>query len=178
MNDSNCYNCALEVGRFEVIHERGGLPMKSALLLEYDDAQRAHTASLLNSLGYVVAPAATPQSALKTVEALRFDAVLTCTDANADDRRSLSGELARLAPGAAIVLLLDGDATGSACHQRAAALLFKPVTLQGLRRVLEFGVDGLGQHPLWVAPGSERRHGPQRRMRARRAGLAGPERPC
>ena len=127
--------------------------MKSALLLEYDEADRAHIARLLNSLGYLVAPAATPQSALQTVQALRFDAVLTCTEFNADDRRSLSGELARLAPGAPIVLLLDTDAAGAGYHQRAGALLFKPVSLNGLRRVLDFGVDGLGQHPLWRAPG-------------------------
>jgi len=141
--------------------------MKSVLLLEYNDAEREQAASLLNSLGYLVAPAATPQSALKTLQALRFDAVLTCTDFNADDRRSLSSELARLAPGAAVVLLLDGDATGAGFHQRSAALLFKPVTLQGLRRVLDFGVDDLGQHPVCMAPGQERRHGPQRRMRTR-----------
>ena len=143
--------------------------MKSALLLEYDEADRAHIARLLNSLGYLVAPAATPQSALQTVQALRFDAVLTCTEFNADDRRSLSGELARLAPGASIVLLLDSDAAGAGYHQRTSALLFKPVSLNGLRRVLDFGVDGLGQHPLWRAPGQERRHRPQRRMRPRPA---------
>jgi CheY-like chemotaxis protein len=38
--------------------------MKSAMLLEYDDAARAQIASLLQSLGYVVACAATPQAAL------------------------------------------------------------------------------------------------------------------
>jgi len=143
--------------------------MKSALLLEYDETGREQTASLLKSLGYLVAPAATPQSALQTMQALRFDAVLTCTDFNADDRRSLTGELARLAPGAAIVLMLDSDATSAGVHERAAALLFKPVTLNGLRRVLDFRVDGLGQHPVWTAPCHERRQRPQRRMRPRTA---------
>lgn len=143
--------------------------MKSALLLEYDEAERAQTSHLLKALGYLVAPAATPQSALQMVQALRFDAVLTCTDFNADDRRSLSGELARLAPGAPIVLLLDSDAVGAGYHQRTSALLFKPVTLNGLRRVLAFGVDGLGQHPVWRAPGQERRRRPQRRMHPRLA---------
>jgi hypothetical protein len=93
--------------------------------------------------------------------------VLTCTDFNADDRRSFVGELARLAPGATIVFLLDSDATGCSCADRASALLFKPVTLGALRRVLEFGVDGLGQHQLWVPPERERRRMPQRRMRTR-----------
>jgi CheY-like chemotaxis protein len=141
--------------------------MKSAMLLEYDDAARAQIASLLQSLGYVVACAATPQAALHAAQALRFDVVLTCTDFNADDRRSFVGELARLAPGATIVFLLDSDATGCGCADRASALLFKPVTLGALRRVLEFGVDGLGQHQLWVPPERERRRMPQRRMRTR-----------
>jgi len=141
--------------------------MKSALLLEFDKAARAQAAGLLHSLGYIVAPVATPQAALQTAEALRFDAVLTCTDFNADDRRSLGGELARLAPGAAIVMLVDSDAVGAGHRQCSAALLFKPVTLQALRRVLDFGIDGLGLHPVWVAPREERRHRPQRRLRAR-----------
>jgi CheY-like chemotaxis protein len=151
--------------------------MKSALLLEYDEAAGAQTAGLLHTLGYVVAPAATPQAALQAAAALRFDAVLTCTDFNADDRRSLGGELARLAPGAALVHLLDSGAAGG-CFHRAAALLFKPVTLQSLRRVLEFGVDGVARQPMSAAPAEERRRRPQRRMRPRRAGLAGPQRPC
>lgn len=141
--------------------------MRSALLLEYDEAARVQTAGLLHSLGYIVAPATSPHAALQTAEALRFDAVLTCTDFNADDRRALGGELARLAPGAAIVLMLDDDAVGPGAHPRAAALLFKPVTLKGLRRVLDFGVDGLGQQPVWMSPREERRRQPQRRLRAR-----------
>ena len=143
--------------------------MKSALLLEYDDAERGQTESVLKSLGYVVASTTTPQSALQTLQAVRFDAVLTCTDFNADDRRSFTGEVARLAPGAAIVLMLDSDASAAGRHHRAGALLLKPVTLKGLRRVLDFGVDGLGQHPVWMGPDQERRGPPQRRVRPRQA---------
>lgn len=141
--------------------------MKSALLLDYDEAARGQVEGLLRSLGYIVALAATPQAALQMAEAVRFNAALTCTDLNADDRRSLGGELARLAPGAPIVMLLDADAAGAGCRHPGAALLFKPVTRTSLRRVLDFGVDGLGQHPVWMAPGEERRHRPQRRLRAR-----------
>ena len=141
--------------------------MKSALLLEYDDAERGQVARLLKSLGYVVANVATPQAALGTAQAVRFDAILTCTDFNADDRRSLTGELARLAPGAHIVLLLPGDAAGSGYHQRSGALLFKPVTLRGLRRVLDFGVDGLGMRPSGFTPEHERRRPGLRRQRPR-----------
>ena len=67
--------------------------MKSALLLEYDEPARGQIAGLLKSLGYIVALAQSPLAALHTTQALRFDAVLTCTDANADDRRSFIGEL-------------------------------------------------------------------------------------
>jgi len=141
--------------------------MKSAMLLEYDDTAREQIASLLRSLGYVVACAAAPQAALHAARALRFDVVLTCTDFNADDRRSFVGELARLAPGATIVFLLDSDATGCGRADRASALLFKPVTLDALRRVLEFGVDGLGQRQVWMPPGRERRRRPERRLRTR-----------
>lgn len=141
--------------------------MKSALLLEYDEAAREQIAGLLKSLGYIVASAATPQGALQTAEAVRFDAVLTCTDANADDRRAFVGELARLAPDAAIVFLLDADAVGRGYRQGSSAMLFKPITLQALRRVLAFGVDGLGLQPVWLAPAEERRRRPQRRLRPR-----------
>jgi len=141
--------------------------MKSALLLDYDEAARGQVEGLLKLLGYVVALASTPQAALQMAEALRFDAALTCTDFNPYDRRSLGGELARLAPGAPIVILLDADATGAGCRHPGAALVFKPVTLPSLRRVLDFGVDGMGQHPVWMAPREERRRRPQRRMRAR-----------
>lgn len=141
--------------------------MKSALLLEFDDASREQLAGLLKSLGYVVATVATPQAALSTAQAVRFDAILTCTDFNADDRRSLTGELARLAPQATLVLLLAGDAAGSGYHQRSGALLFKPATLRGLRRVLDFGVDGLGMRPAWIPPDQERRQPGLRRQRPR-----------
>lgn len=141
--------------------------MKSAMLLEYDEGARGQTAAVLKSLGYLVAYAATPQAALQSAQALRFDVVLTCTDFNADDRRSFVGELARLAPGAAIVYLLDSDATGCGRAERASALLFKPVTLGALRRVLEFGVDGMGQRQVWLPPERERRRLPQRRLRTR-----------
>jgi CheY-like chemotaxis protein len=86
--------------------------MKSALLLEQDGMARAHTARLLKSLGYLVATAATPALALGMAEAVRFDAVLTCTDFHADDRRSLR----------------SGHGGGRAgARRRAAALAAAPV---------------------------------------------------
>lgn len=145
--------------------------MKSALLLEYEDRDRDEVCALLKSLGYVVALAATPQAALQTVQGVRFDAILTCTDSNADDRRSFLGELARTAPGAALVYMADAAARGSSHPHRDSALVFKPVNLKSLRRVLDFGIDGQGARPVHVRPARERRDG-QRRMRPRQ-GSAG-----
>ena len=141
--------------------------MKCALLVEHDPVAGEEIAALLKSLGYIVATTDNPRAALNTAQTVRFDLVLTYTTFNADDRRSFTGELARLAPGAAVVLLLADDAAGSGYHQRSGALLFKPVTLRSLRRVLDFGVDGLGMHPAWIAPEQERRRPAGRRQRPR-----------
>lgn len=140
--------------------------MKSALLLEYDDKARTEICALLKSLGYIVALAATPRAVLQTIEGVRFDAILTCTESNADDRRSFLGELVRMAPGAAIVHLADAEATHGGRAPHDSALLFKPVNLKSMRRVLDFGIDGLGARLVHVEPAQERRHG-QRRLRPR-----------
>jgi CheY-like chemotaxis protein len=166
MDEANCYKSFLALPGSGVIPDEGGITMKSALLLDYDDASRDRTAALLKTLGYVVAFAATPQMALRTAGALRFDAILSCTDVNDKDRRSLVGELARLSPGSHIVLLLDEDAVGCGCHDGAGALLVKPATVRGLRRVLEFGIDGMGTPAATPAPACERRRA-QRRRQAR-----------
>jgi CheY-like chemotaxis protein len=167
MDQINCYNLLLEVRRLGVIPVSGGQAMKSALLLEYDPEARRQIAALLESLGYLVGLAASPQAALHTAQTIRFDLVLSCTAFNADDRRSFAGELARLAPQAIIVFLVDSGASGTAWHDRNAALLFKPVTLRALRRVIDFGIDGLGAQAVYLAPDEERRRQPPRRARAR-----------
>jgi CheY-like chemotaxis protein len=138
--------------------------MKSALLLEYDPGTRRQLSTLLETLGCIVAQAPSPQAALHTLQTVRFDLVLTCTAFNADDRRSFIGEMARLAPRAVIVFLVDGEGIRAGYHDRNAALLFKPVTLKALRRVIHFGLDGLGMQPAWTPPPVERRRRPQRRM--------------
>lgn len=144
--------------------------MKSALLLEYDHTARAQAAAQLLALGYVVAHADSPQAALHTAQAIRFDAMLTCTEANADDRRSLLGELARLAPGAPIALLVDHGATDASARDRGVALLPKPLTRRSLRRALAAG-HGHGHNHDPLAPAAaaheERRRQPQRRLRLR-----------
>jgi len=141
--------------------------MKSAMLLEYDADTRGQLGTMLKSLGYVVAAPTSAQGALHTAQAIRFDVVLTCTEFNADDRRAFMGELGRLAPGATMIHLLDADSSGAGYHDRNSALLFKPVTLRSLRRVIDFGIDGMGAQPSYLGPDEERRRQGQRRMRAR-----------
>jgi CheY-like chemotaxis protein len=141
--------------------------MKCALLLERDPAARRDIAALLRSLGYIVANVDTPAMAVNAAHALRYDLILTDTTFNMDDRRSFLGELERLAPHAPVVLLTDGERQPSHA-QGHLATLDKPVTLRGLRRVIEFGIDGYGLLPT-AAPtrGQERRRHAPRRTSAR-----------
>jgi DNA-binding NarL/FixJ family response regulator len=117
-----------------------------------------------------VAATNSPRAALNTAQTVRFDVVLTHTVFNADDRRSFIGELARLAPHAPVVLLLDDETQVPYYHAECSGVLARPVTLRGLRRVIEFGIDGNGAMPCYVSrptPRQERRRQGQRRHRPR-----------
>jgi CheY-like chemotaxis protein len=144
--------------------------MRCALLIEHDPMACRETHALLRSLGYIVAATDSPRAALNTAQTVRFDVVLTYTTCNADDRRSFIGEIARLAPLAPVVLLLDEANQLPSCHAGHSAVVHKPVTLRSLRRVIEFGIDGNGAMPSYAMhrlPRQERRRGGQRRMRPR-----------
>ena len=144
--------------------------MKCALLVEHDPVTCGRIAALLKSLGYIVATTDSPRAALNTAQTVRFNLVLTYTTFNADDRRSFLGEITRFAPKAPVVLLLDDDTQVPHYHAGRIAVLTKPVTLRGLRRVIEFGIDGNGAMPSYAmqqAPGEERRGRGQRRVRPR-----------
>jgi DNA-binding NtrC family response regulator len=127
-------------------------------------------AALLRSVGYAVAATDSPRAALNTAQTVRLDVVLSYTVFNADDRRSFIGEMSRLAPQAPVILLLDDDTQVPYYHAECSGVLAKPVTLRGLRRVIEFGIDGNGAMPSWVGhplPRDERRRQSQRRTRPR-----------
>jgi CheY-like chemotaxis protein len=144
--------------------------MRCALLVEHDPAASREISALLRSLGYIVAATDTPRAALNTAQTVRFDVVLTYTVFNADDRRSFIGEIARLAPQAPVILLLDDDNQVPYYHAQCSGVLAKPVTLRALRRVIEFGIDGNGAMPSHAAhprQGQERRLQAQRRHRPR-----------
>jgi DNA-binding NarL/FixJ family response regulator len=140
------------------------------MLVEHDRVASREISALLQSLGYIVAAMDTPRAALNTAQTVRFDVVLTYTVFNADDRRSFIGEIARLAPQAPVILLLDDDTQVSYYHAQCGGVLAKPVTLRALRRVIEFGIDGNGAMPSCAAyprQGQERRTQGQRRHRPR-----------
>ena len=144
--------------------------MRCALLVEHDPVAGGEIAALLKSLGYIVATTDSPRAALNTAQTLRVDLILTYTTFNADDRRSFIGEITRVAPEAAVVLLLDDETHVPHYHAGRIAVLPKPITLRGLRRVIEFGIDGNGAMPSYAmqqAPGEERRGRGQRRVRPR-----------
>ena len=145
--------------------------MKYALLYDDDAAARRHSATLLKSLGYVVAETTTAQAALNATRALHFDVILTARAHAGGERRALPGELARLAPDTPTILLLDEDAPFPPLYDAFSATVTKPVTVRGLRHALEFGLDGTGARPVPQAVRYERRNG-QRRRRARDAGAA------
>lgn len=135
--------------------------MKSALVLEEDDAARDKIVNLLKWMGYVAAPVRTADEALNIASAISFKVIITDTATRPNDRRSLIGELKRAAPDAAIVLLTESDHRQSWTQKRqifgVSAVVLRPLTVEDLRRVVEFGIDGDGSQPCSVSGHLERR---------------------
>jgi CheY-like chemotaxis protein len=137
--------------------------MKYALIFDDDAAARRHSVTLLKSLVYVVAETTTAQATLNAMQALRFDVILTSSAQAAGDRRSLPGELSRLAPDTPTILLLDEDEPFPPLYHAFSATVTKPVTVRTLRHALEFGLDGTGARPVPPTVRFERRDGQRRR---------------
>lgn len=132
--------------------------MKSALVLEKDATASAKTTKLLSCLGYVTAPVRSAKEALNVVSAIKFDLVVTYTATKPNDRRSLTGELKRAAPEAAIVLITDNGEEGSGFRCKGiSAVLERPPSVDDVRRVVEFGIDGYGLQPAYGLSFKERR---------------------
>jgi CheY-like chemotaxis protein len=147
--------------------------MKYALLFDDDPAARRHSATLLKSLGYLVAETTTAHAALNATRALHFDVILTSSADAAGDRRALPGELSRLAPATPTILLLDDDEPFPPLYRAFSATVSKPVTVRALRHALDFGLDGMGARPVPGGVRYERRDG-QRRRHARDARVSRP----
>jgi CheY-like chemotaxis protein len=133
--------------------------MKYALLYDDDAAARRHSATLLKSLGYLVAETTTAQAALNATRALHFDVILASSAYVDGERRALPGELSRFAPDTPTILLLDDDEPFPPLYHAFSATVTKPVTVRALRHALEFGLDGTGARPVPSAVRYERRAG-------------------
>ncbi len=135
--------------------------MKCALILEKDQVSSNDTSRLLKSLGYVPAAVRTPMEALNVANALDFDVIITCASRIPDDRRSLVGELKRLAPEAAVILVQDDRSVSPDAQYGGAegisGVLHRPITVKDLRKIVEFGVDGFGMQPAYLPPSQDRR---------------------
>lgn len=125
--------------------------MKTALILEKDLAAAEKTSTVLKGLGYLPAPVRTAEEALAVASAISFDVIVTSTPVRANDRRSLTGELKRMAPEAAVVLIAESDEESAEARKRycvgLSAVLTRKTMADGLRRVVQFGLDGYGLQP-------------------------------
>lgn len=132
--------------------------LKFALLLENDADACFRMTRALMCFGYVVASVKTPSEAVNVVGTMRFDLIVTCTTetANPADRRSLTGELKRSAPDAAIVLAEDDSPARSRSYAGVNAVLRRPVCLDTLRQTLEYRLDCILQ-PAILPVADERR---------------------
>jgi DNA-binding response OmpR family regulator len=133
--------------------------MKYALVLEKNSELCNHTTALLSSMGYLTTPVFNQKKALYAARLIQFDLIITCTAVNPGDRRSLTGELKRCLLEATVILLADPE---SGPHiegnvDGVAAVLYRPLTVQAVRDVVESDADGFGFQPPPLRPRSERR---------------------
>jgi len=134
--------------------------MKYALILEKDERSSTAVSRVLSWLGYVTAPVQTADQALNVASAIKFDVIITCTAKTPDDRRSLTGELKRAAPEAAIILASDKETTVEASLSHCpgiCAVVRRPASLDVMRNIVEFGIDGFGLQLTYLPVLDERR---------------------
>lgn len=135
--------------------------MKTALVLEKDPASAKKTSQILKTLGYLPAPVRSAEEALAVASAISFDVIVTSTPIKPNDRRALTGELKRVAPEAAVVLVAENDEEHVEARQRSytglSAVLTRQTMADGLRRVVQFGIDGFGLQPSGFPKSVERR---------------------
>jgi DNA-binding NtrC family response regulator len=135
--------------------------MKLALVLEKDFATSKKTCQLVELLGYKSAAVWTADQALNVTRAIKFHLIVTCTTRKENDQRSLIGELKRITPQAALVLITEnGEQNSSSAHTYLgiSAVIGRPPSVDALRRIVEFGIDGCGLQPNGVPKEYERRN--------------------
>jgi DNA-binding response OmpR family regulator len=133
--------------------------MKYALILEKNSELCNDTTAILSSMGYLTTPVFNQKKALYAARLIQFDLIITFTDVNPGDRRSLTGELKRCLPEATVILLADPESGPSVDRNidGIAAVLYRPLTVQAVRDVLESGEEGFGLQLPSSQPVSERR---------------------
>ncbi|MCA1855215.1 response regulator [Massilia oculi] len=135
--------------------------MKCALVLDKDAGERGRLSHFLQLLGYLTAAVRTPNQALNVASAIRFDLIVTDTDARVADRRHLAAELKRSAPGATLIFAATN--ANEYRHAKAGsipcvnAVVRRPASMESLRRILQFGIDGTGLQLDCSSPFLERR---------------------
>jgi DNA-binding response OmpR family regulator len=133
--------------------------MKYALILEKNSELCNDTTAILSSMGYLTTPVFNQKKALYAARLIQFDLIITFTDVNPGDRRSLTGELKRCLPEATVILLADPESGPSVDRNidGIAAVLYRPLTVQAVHDVLESGEEGFGLQLPSSQPVSERR---------------------
>lgn len=135
--------------------------MRCALLLETDKRERDRMTKILEWLGYVAAPVRSPEEAINVANTIRFEVIVTCTNRKSNDRRSLTGELKRLAPQSTVVLVTDErgeyEDVRAGCVPCVSAALKRRPSMEELRRTVQFGIDGFGLHAAGLPAHQERR---------------------
>lgn len=131
--------------------------MKYALVLESNSETCNNTANLVASMGYLVTPVFSPKKALHAAHMIQFDLIVTCTASIPEDRRSLTGELARCSPDAALILIAESDATAlNGRIEDVNAIINRPVVVQDLRNAVDH-VENLPTQSLAPRLAHERR---------------------
>lgn len=133
--------------------------MKYALVLERDSETCNETARLVASMGYLVTPVFSPKKALHAAHMIQFDLIVTCTAAIPEDRRSLTGELARCSPDAVLIFVEDAEPDVSIGRIEGVNQIVKrPVVVRDLQKAIVDGVDKLPPLlPLWLTRERRRR---------------------
>lgn len=134
--------------------------MKAALIVG-NDPSCGSLASHLKALGFVTFATEEFSFAVNVLNMTRFDIVVICNPTRPLERRSFASELKCLCRTAKVILVTMSDTTyalAAACKYAGINAVMKgPVTLPGLWRVIEYGLNGLGCHPGWVPAETDRR---------------------
>lgn len=135
--------------------------MKYALILESDSQVCTDIANLVACMGYLVTPVFNPRKALHAAHMIQFDLIVTGTAAIPGDRRSLTGELARCSPDAALIFMAEpGARTVNMRFEGVNAVVEKPVVEEDLRSA----IDHMAYRP--TTPPRQQRFTSERRRRA------------